>query len=141
MIFSKMESNGTIDINNLSTGAIFASLLILTLEVIDFLLLGLGVTGMYKGIEIAHPVYSVLFLDICFNFVMALSNLVSINFLPLFGWVRLTIYPNCFGIFFHHSRFAIKKVSVIQCHDIFDLNSFLLQEVYYHFHWCRSTIK
>ena len=122
-----MESNGTIDINNLSTGAIFASLLILTLEVIDFILLGLGVTGMYKGIEIAHPVYSVLFLDICFNFLMTLFNLVSFIFLPLFGWVRLTIYPNSFGIFFHHSRFAIKKVSVTQCNYIVDQNSFFVK--------------
>ena len=126
-----MDSNGTSnvtsDVNNLSTGAIFASLLILTFEVIDFILLGLAVTGMYKGIEIAHPVYSVLFLDICFNFVMALFNLASSILLPLFGWVRLTIYPNCFGIFFHHSRFAIKKVSVAQCNDIVDQNMFLLK--------------
>ena len=103
-----MDLNGTSDVN-LQTGEAFASLLILTFEVVGFILLGLGVIGMYKGIEIAHPVYSVLFLNICFNFVMTLPNLASIIFVPLYTWVRVTIYSNCFGMLFHHSRFAIKK--------------------------------
>ena len=140
MIFSKMDLNGTSDVN-LQTGETLASLLILTFEVIGFILLGLGVIGMYKGIEIAHPVYSVLFLNICFNFVMTLPNLASIIFVPLYTWVRVTIYSNCFGMLFHHSRFALEK---FQLHNVMILLTkivFLLKEVYCHFYWCTSTVK
>ena len=106
MNFSKMDINGTTD-GDIQIGANFTIFSVLICEVIGFILLGLGVCGMYQGIEIAHPVYSVLFLNLCFNFFATLFNLVLVIFVPLNVWVRGTIITNFFGILFHNTRDAI----------------------------------
>ena len=109
--FSKMDLNGTmIQIGSTSTsdiqiGSSFVNTSIVTFEVIGFILLGLGVSGMHQGIEISHPVYSVLFFNMCFNFALTLFNLVLTIFLPLNEWVRGTIFTNFLGMLFHNTRY------------------------------------
>ena len=110
MNFSKMDLNKTTD-GDVHTGAVLINSSILTFEVVGFILLGLGVTGMYKGIEIAHPVYSVLFLNMCFNFFVTLFNLVLVIFVPLNVWVRGTIFTNYLGMLFHNTRYGTKNIS------------------------------
>ena len=105
----------TMDLNKTSDGedqigSTVINSSILTFEVIGFTLLGMGVTGMYQGIEIAHPVYSVLFLNMCFNFVVTLLNLVLVIFVPLNVWVRGTIFTNFLGMLFHNTRYANIKI-------------------------------
>ena len=93
---------------DIQIGATFTIFSVLIGEVIGFILLGLGVCGMYQGIEIAHPVYSVLFLNLCFNFGVTIFNLVLVIFVPLNVWVRTTINTNFCGVLFHNTRDAIK---------------------------------
>ena len=101
-----MDLNGTTEVD-VQIGADLVNSSILAIEVIGFILLGMGVTGMYQGIEIAHPVYSFLFLNMCFNFAVTLLNLVSVIFVPLNVWVRGTIFTNFLGMLFHNTRYAI----------------------------------
>ena len=102
-----MDINGTTD-GDIQIGANFTIFSVLTFEVIGFILLGLGVYGMYQGIEIAHPVYSVLFLNLCFNFGVTIFNLVLVIFVPLNVWVRTTINTNFCGMLFHNTRDAFQ---------------------------------
>ena len=104
---SKMEVNETTN-GDFQIGVNFTVFLVLTFEVIGSILLGLGICGMYQGIEIAHPVYSVLFLNLCFNFGVTIFNLVLVIFVPLNVWVRTTINTNFCGVLFHNTRDAIK---------------------------------
>ena len=107
MNFSKMEVNETIN-GDFQIGTNFTVFSVLTFELIGLILLGLGVSGMYQGIEIAHPVYSVLFLNLCFNFGVTLINLVLVIVVPLNAWVRTTINTNFCGMLFHNTRDAFK---------------------------------
>ena len=100
--------NGTTG-GDIQIGANFTIFSVLTFEVIGFVLLGLGVCGMYQGIEISHPVYSVLFLNLCFNFGVTTFNLVLVIVVPLTAWVRTTINTNFCGMLFHNTRDAIKR--------------------------------
>ena len=103
-----MELNETTNVD-FQIGANFTVFSVLTFEVIGLILLGLGVYGMYQSIEIAHPVYSVLFLNLCFNFGVTLINLVLVIVVPLNAWVRTTTNTNFCGILFHNTRNAIKQ--------------------------------
>jgi hypothetical protein len=70
-------------------------------ELMNLTFLLLGIYGMYKGIEIQHPLYAIIF----FNLIVPLISTV-IN-ITVFGFVSLEIYLNvssltsAFSVYFH----------------------------------------
>jgi hypothetical protein len=74
-------------------------------EIMENILLTLGIAGMFNGIEISHPVYSVLFQNLCFNFIVTSFNLVALIWIPFQKWARLTLVSNYVGMLFHNTRF------------------------------------
>ena len=85
---------------------ILAKLSLVFSEYIGLILMTFGLVGMFKGIEISHPVYSVLFQNLCFNALVTLVNLLAGMLVPFQTWVRILIVTNYFGMLFHNTRFA-----------------------------------
>ena len=48
-------------------------------ELFDVVMLLVGLTGMYHGIDIDHPVYALLFCNIGFAFLVTIVNLASLG--------------------------------------------------------------
>jgi len=70
-------------------------------EVLNLVLLAAGLCGMYLGIEIGHPVYSLLFTNLVFPFTVTVINLVSFMAVPLGTWLRILPYLNYLCLMFH----------------------------------------
>jgi hypothetical protein len=75
-------------------------------ELTGFVLLGFGLLGMFNGIEIGHPVYAVLFSNICFNFSTTFFNLILLIVMPFKAWVRATIFTNYLGMLYHNTWYV-----------------------------------
>ena len=70
-------------------------------EVLDLILLAAGLIGMYRGIKIGHPVYSLLFTNLVFPFVATVVNVVTLFVIPLSTWLRIAPYLNYLCLMFH----------------------------------------
>ena len=85
---------------------ILAKLSLVFSESFGLILMTFGMVGMFKGIEISHPVYSVLFQNLCFNALVTLVNLLGGMLVPFQTWVRILLVTNYFGMLFHNTRFV-----------------------------------
>ena len=70
-------------------------------EILDLVLLALGIGGLYNGTEIGHPVYSLLFANLIFPCFVTVINISAIFFLPLQNWLRLAPSLNYLCLMFH----------------------------------------
>ena len=57
-------------------------------DILSIVLLTLAIHGMYLGIEVGHPIYSVLFANIIFPLVFTLAGTVAFFFIQ--------VKPNCY---------------------------------------------
>ena len=76
-------------------------LLVLTPDYLNVILLSAGMYGMYHGVEIQHPLYLVLFLNLVASWVSSLMNIVGFPFLPSLAHVKLTNVGSTAILFFH----------------------------------------
>jgi hypothetical protein len=74
---------------------------VFTPELLDLFLLALGIGGMHQGIEIGHPVYSLLFANLVFPFLVTIINISFFFFISLQGWLRLAPSLNYLCLMFH----------------------------------------
>jgi hypothetical protein len=74
---------------------------IISPEFLGLVLLALGISGLYNGTEIGHPVYSLIFANVMFPFFVTVINILSISFLPLQSWLRLAPSLNYLCLMFH----------------------------------------
>jgi len=74
---------------------------IISPEILGLVLLALGISGLYNGTEIGHPVYSLIFANVMFPFFVTVINILSISFLPLQSWLRLAPSLNYLCLMFH----------------------------------------
>ena len=54
-------------------------------EFIELVFLGIGISGMYHGIDIDHPVYAMLFCDVVVAAVVTVVNVVALGELLSLG--------------------------------------------------------
>ncbi len=100
-----METNQTSE-NADDTWNEFMNGSVILSELTGFVLLGFGLLGMFNGIEIGHPVYAVLFSNICFNFSTTFFNLILLIVMPFKVWVRATIFTNYLGMLYHNTWYV-----------------------------------
>ena len=77
------------------------SLLVITPELVSFVLLTLGLYGMYSGIEIQHPLYAVLFFNLVIATVSSMVNIIGFIFISVDKYVRLSNLTNAVAVYFH----------------------------------------
>ena len=102
---TKMETNQTSENADDTWNESMNASVILS-ELTGFFLLGFGLLGMFNGIEIGHPVYAVLFSNICFNFSTTFFNLILLIVMPFKAWVRATIFTNYLGMLYHNTWYV-----------------------------------
>ena len=73
-------------------------------------MLGLSIYVMNKGVEIGHPVYSVLFLNLIFAFGMSIFLLLASIFCDIYRWALLSSVGNMIAMLYHHSSWAVLSV-------------------------------
>ncbi len=78
-------------------------------EVLGLSFLSIGMFAMYLGIQINHPIYALLFINLTFPAVATIMNFLALAFLPFRLWVRLSLFLDFFRC---------------QCHQHFMQNSF-----------------
>ena len=100
---NQTSENSDDDWNGSMNGSVILS------ELIGLVLLSFGMVGMFNGIEIGHPVYSVLFSNICFNFSTTFFNFVLVIVTPFKDWIRATIFTNFLGMLYHNTWYVTSK--------------------------------
>ena len=104
ILFDTMLDQGNATKISANDWHILAKLSLVFSESFGLILMIFGLVGMFKGIEISHPVYSVLFQNLCFNALVTLVNLLAGMLVPFQTWVRILLVTNYFGMLFHNTR-------------------------------------
>jgi hypothetical protein len=62
---------------------------------------------MYRGIEIGHPIYSLLFANLTFALMTSVVNVVSLMFSPCWFWSRVPMFTNVFALLFNITTWSV----------------------------------
>jgi hypothetical protein len=65
---------------------------------------------MNKGVEISHPVYAILFLNLIFPCFATVLILFSSFFFDIAYWKVIAAIGNMISMLFHHSSWAVLSV-------------------------------
>jgi hypothetical protein len=76
-------------------------ILIVSVEIIEWPILLLGVLGMFFGLEISHPVYSVLFCNLLTSFICSSLNIVMLLSVSYRTFANFAILANYACNVFH----------------------------------------
>jgi hypothetical protein len=82
---------------------VFLELVLLTPECFNFIFLVLGLYEMYNGIEIQHPLYATVYLNLMVALLFTTIDLTSLIFLPVDKFVTLSKQTGGFTVLFHCS--------------------------------------
>ena len=82
-------------------------------------LLLLGIYGMYHGIEIQHPLYAMMFLNLIIALLFTLLDLIAFFFLSSDRFVSISNANSCFTLFFHCTCWCVTSIIryLYICHD------------------------
>ena len=72
-------------------------------ECLNFVFLALGLYEMYNGIEIKHPLYATVYLNLIVALLFTLIDLTALIFLSVDKFVTLSKTTGGFSLFFHCS--------------------------------------
>ena len=61
------------------------------IDIIHFLFLSLGINGMYCGIEILHPLYMVLFINLILNLISTAATEISFPLIAFDQYLKVCI--------------------------------------------------
>ena len=68
-------------------------------EMLNLSFLSFGIYGMFKSIEIQHPLYAALFFNLLIALVTSVINLLVYPFIDIY--IRFSSSLNCSALFFH----------------------------------------
>ena len=64
----------------------------------------------FKGIEIGHPIYSLLFSNIIVSFSGTVLNLIVLVLSPFHTWIRVALFSNVISMHFHMISWTLISV-------------------------------
>jgi hypothetical protein len=76
-------------------------------EYINLFFLSCGIYGMYRGIEIAHPLYAVLFLNLIVPLVSTTLNIAAFFFISTVRYIVFSNIINALSLFFHCTSWLV----------------------------------
>jgi hypothetical protein len=79
-------------------------------EYINLFFLTCGLYGMYQGIEIGHPVYAVLFLNLIVSTMSTVLDIVVFFFMSTNKYVLFSNLVNALSVFFHCTSWCVTSV-------------------------------
>ena len=79
-------------------------------EYFNFFFLSCALYGMYQGVEITHPLYAVLFLNLIVPLMATLFHITVFFFIPTATYVFISNPINCVCIFFHCTSWCVASL-------------------------------
>ena len=79
-------------------------------DFLSFIFLAVGIYGMNKGIEIDHPVFSLLFSNLIFPFAATFLNLTALFLVNFQSWIRLSLFTNYLSMLFHTTSWGVISI-------------------------------
>ena len=92
------------------TWTIFIQISLVMPECINLILLLMAIYGMHHGIEIGHPLYAILFLNLIIALCFTLFDIVGFVFLPADKFMTLTNTNSGLSLFFHCTSWCITSI-------------------------------
>jgi hypothetical protein len=79
-------------------------------EYFNLFFLTCGLYGMYQGIEISHPLYAVLFLNLIVATISTILDIVVFFFISTYKYVLYSNFVNALSLFFHCTCWCLTSV-------------------------------
>ena len=79
-------------------------------EYFILIFLFMGVYGMYHGVEISHPLYSVLFLDLIFPLAASILNMLAYHMVPIEKYVMVANVMSAICIQIHCNCWCVTSI-------------------------------
>ena len=79
-------------------------------ECINFCLLLISIVVVYRGIEISHPIYAVMFCNLVVAFFSTILNLIAYVSFKVELFVRLNNANNALCLLFHCNAWVVKSL-------------------------------
>jgi len=79
-------------------------------EYINLFFFTCGLYGMFQGIEIGHPVYAVLFLNLIVSTISTILGIVIFFFISTYKYIMFSNLMNGFSVFFHCTSWCVTSV-------------------------------
>ena len=97
-------------IENIDDWPMFLQATLVAPEYLNFVVLLLAVYGMYQGVEIQHPLYSVLFLNLIIPLCLTATNMIGFVFIPCSKYIILSNSNSAFCIYFHCKCWCLSSI-------------------------------
>ena len=99
-------------------------LILILPETLNLIFLISGVTGMYNGVEIQHPLYTVLFTNLVVPLITSVLNLSSLTFISGGMYIRFSNLLNGLSMSFHCTAWfttsLIRYIYIVHRHALHD---------------------
>jgi hypothetical protein len=79
-------------------------------EYINLFFLSCSIYGMYQGIEIAHPLYAVLFLNLIVSLISSTVDIFVFCFISTTSYVLFSNIMNGLSLFFHCTSWCVTSI-------------------------------
>ena len=102
-----MAQNGSAALESVGLGL---KMCIIIPELINMAFLLLGIYGMYRGIEVQHPLYAILFFNLIVSLLSSIINTSACGFISLDQYFMLSGMINAFSILFHGTCWLLSSL-------------------------------
>ncbi len=79
-------------------------------EYFNLFILSCSLYGMYRGVEISHPLYAVLFLNLIIPLMTTILHVTVFFFISTARYVFISNPINCLSVFFHCTSWCVTSV-------------------------------
>ena len=79
-------------------------------EYLNLFFLSSGLYGMYQGIEISHPLYAVLFLNLTVSLISTMLDIAVFFFISTARYIFFSNLMNNLSVFFHCTSWCMTSV-------------------------------
>ncbi len=97
-------------IQNIGESNIFLQFCLVLPEYVCFVFLLIGMYTMFHGIEIIHPLYTVLFLNLLVSCLSTVINIAAFSLVSIEKYVKVTNLSNSQSTFFHCTSWCVTSI-------------------------------
>ena len=79
-------------------------------DCVNSILLSLSIYGMYRGIEIQHPLYAILFLNLLIGLLLTLLDVIAFTVIPTERFIILSNSSSSLALLFHCTCWCLTSI-------------------------------
>ena len=104
------SNNNSLGIENIDHWPIFLQATLVAPEYLNFVVLLLAVYGMYQGVEIQHPLFAVLFLNLITPLCFTAIDMIGFMMIPSSKYITLSNNNSLFCVYFHCTCWCLSSI-------------------------------